>query len=124
VKKMKKRLWQDTQIAAFSSLGQEAQDFLEALAEARQPIKKNVSRLLCLKDEYGTESVIQAIKKALAHRAYGAEYIENILYQEMAPKNQHQPVKLKDQALNHIRLTEPSLAEYDAYIVKRRKKDD
>jgi len=124
VKKMKKRLWQDKLIAAFSSLGQEARDYLEAIAEARQPIKKNVSRLLCLKDEYGALSVIQAIKKALDHKAYGADYIENILYQEMTPKNHHQPVKLKDQALNQIRLTEPSLAEYDAYIVKRRKKDD
>ena len=124
VKKMRKKLWQDKQIAAFSSLGQEARGYLEALAEARQPIKKNVSRLLCLKDEYGTLSLIHAIKKALAHKAYGADYIENILYQEMTPKNHHQPVKLKDQALNRIRLTEPSLAEYDAYILKRSNNDD
>jgi transposase len=124
VKKMKKKLWQDKQIASFSSLGQEARGYLEALAEARQPIKKNVSRLLSLKDEYGTTSLIQAIKKALAHKAYGADYVENILYQEMTPKNHHQPVKLKDQALNRIRLTEPSLAEYDAYILKRRHDDD
>jgi len=124
VKKMKKRLWQDKQIAAFSSLGHKACDYLEALAQARQPIKKNVSRLLSLKDEYGSLSLIHAIKKALDHKAYGADYIENILYQEMTPKNHHQPVKLKDKALNHIRLTEPSLAEYDAYVVKRRKKDD
>lgn len=124
VKKMKKRLWQDKQIAAFLSLGQEARGYLEALAQARQPIKKNVSRLLSLKDEYGTLSVIQAIKKALAHKAYGADYVENILYQEMTPHNHHQPVRLKDQGLNTIRLTEPSLAEYDAYVVKRRKKDE
>ena len=30
---MKKKLWQDKLIAAFSSLGQEARDYLEALAE-------------------------------------------------------------------------------------------
>jgi hypothetical protein len=82
VKKMKKKLWQDKQIAAFLSLGQEARDYLEALAQASQPIKKNVSRLLSLKDEYGTLSLIHAIKKALHHKAYGADYIENILYQE------------------------------------------
>jgi hypothetical protein len=58
---MRKKLWQDQQIAAFSSLGLEAGDFLKALAEARQPIKRNISRLLCLRDENGTESVIQAI---------------------------------------------------------------
>jgi len=124
VKKMKKKLWQDKLIAAFSSLGQEARDYLEALAEARQPIKKNVSRLLCLKDEYGAPCVIQAIKKALEHKAYGADYIRNILLQKMRPKNYHPPVKLKNQSLTLIRLPEPSLAEYDAYILKRSNNDD
>jgi hypothetical protein len=124
VKKMKKRLWQDKQIAAFSSLAQEARDYLDALLKAKQPIKKNVSRLLSLKDEYGTLSLIHAVKKALHHKAYGADYIENILYQEMTPQNHHQPVKLKNQGLNHIRLTEPSLAEYDTYILKRRDTGD
>jgi len=124
VRKLKKKLWQDKQIAVFSSLGQEALHYLEALVEAKQPIKKNVSRLLSLKDEYGVISLIHAIKKALVHKAYGADYIENILYQEMTPQNHHQPVRLKDEALNRIRLAEPSLAEYDAYILKRRHNDD
>jgi len=93
-------------------------------AQARQPIKKNISRLLSLKDEYGTLSLIHAIKKALHHKAYGSDYIENILYQEITPQNHHQPVKLKDQGLNHIRLIEPSLAEYDTYILKIRDNDD
>ncbi len=123
VKKMKKRLWQDKQITLFSSLGPEARDFLQALADANQPIKKNVSRLLCLKDEYGALSLIQAIRKAILHRAYGAHYIENILYQEMTPQHHHPPVKLKDKDLNHIRLPEPSLSEYDAYILKKSKED-
>jgi hypothetical protein len=123
VKKMKKRLWQDKDIALFSSLGQEARDFLDALADANQPIKKNVSRLLSLKDEYGAPSLILAIKKALFHHAYGAHYIENILYQEMTPQKHHPPVKLKDNELNHIRLIEPSLSEYDAYILKKKKEE-
>jgi hypothetical protein len=124
VKKMKKRLWQDKQIALFSSLGREAREFLEALSEANQPIKKNVSRLLCLKDEYGAPSLIQAMKKARLHRAYGAHYIENILYQEMTPHLRHPPVKLKDKELNQIRLPEPSLSEYDTYILKKKKGDN
>lgn len=123
VKKMKKRLWQDKQIALFSSLGKPARDFLQALADANQPIKKNVSRLLCLKDDYGASSLTHAINKALLHRAYGAHYIENILYQEMTPQRHHPPVKLKNNALNHIRLPEPSLSDYDAYILKKRKED-
>jgi hypothetical protein len=122
VKKLKRKLWLDKDIAAFSSLGPDAVAYLEALSLARQPIKKNVSKLLSLKDEYGAVSVIYAIKKALIHNAIGAGYIENILYQEMTPKRNHPPVRLKKEALNHIRLPEPSLVEYDAHVIKRNKK--
>ncbi|MBW2470687.1 MAG: IS21 family transposase [Deltaproteobacteria bacterium] len=122
VKKLKRKLWRDKDIAAFSSLGAEAVAYLEALARARQPIKKNVSKLLALKDDYGSVSVIYAIKKALIHNAIGADYIENILYQEMTPKRQHPPVRLKKENLNQIRLSQPSLVEYDAHVIKRIKK--
>jgi transposase len=121
VKKLKRKLWLDRDIAAFSSLAPEAVVYLEALCRAKQPIKKNVSKLLGLKDDYGAMSVIYAIKKALIHNAIGADYIENILYQEMTPKRHHPPVRLKKEALNHIRLAEPSLVEYDAHAIKRNK---
>jgi hypothetical protein len=64
------------------------------------------------------------MKKARLHRAYGAHYIENILYQEMTPHLRHPPVKLKDKELNQIRLPEPSLSEYDTYILKKKKGDN
>ncbi len=122
VRKLQRKLWLDKDIAAFSSLGNEAVTYLQALSQARQPIKKNVSKLLSLKDDYGTLSIIYALKKALAYNAIGADYIENILYQEMTPKKQHPPVRLKKEALNNIRLPEPSLEEYDAHVIKRSKK--
>jgi len=122
VRKLQRKLWLDKDIAAFSSLGKEAVTYLQSLSQARQPIKKNVLKLLSLKDDYGTTSIIYALKKALVYNAIGADYIENILYQEMTPKKQHPPVRLKKEALNNIRLPEPSLEEYDAYVVKRSKK--
>ena len=124
VKKIQKKLWQSRDVAIFASLGRQARDYLDALARAQLPIKKNVSKLLALKDQYGTSSLFFALEKALKHNAMGAEYIENILYQEMTPHNTHQPVKLKDEALNRIRLNEPSLVDYDTFILKRRKKHD
>ena len=123
VKKLHHKLWQDRDIALLSSLGQEAVDYLAALVDARQPIKKNVARLLRIKDRYGAVSLIGAIRKAMAHKAYGADYIENILYQEKTPQKNHPPVKLKNEKLNNIRLPEPSLADYDAYILKKRKEE-
>jgi len=124
VKKLKNRLWQDRQIAAFASLGTDARTYLQGMLEANVPIKKNIAKILALKTEYGSTAVITAIQKALAFNAYGSDYIENILYQEMTPQKYHPPVKLKKDDLNRITLTEPSLEDYDAHVLKRRKKDD
>ena len=119
--KQKRELWRSQEVHAFISLGEVAKTYLERLTDTNQPIKKNLKKLLALKDEYGSYALIEAIKKATIHNAYGAHYIENILYQEMTPKTTHPPVKLKEENLNNIRLEQPSLAEYDAFVVKRRK---
>ncbi|GMQ79840.1 MAG: hypothetical protein BMS9Abin03_282 [Thermodesulfobacteriota bacterium] len=123
VKKIQKKLWQDRHIAAFASLGPIARDYLDALSTANQPIRKNVDILLRLKDQYGAHSLLAVIEKAIKHKAYGAEYVENILYQEMTPKNVYPPVRLKQEALNSIKLMEPNLAEYDSLVLQRRRKN-
>ncbi len=121
-RKQQRRLWQSQYVRAFISLGEEAKTYLERLATTNQPIRKSLKKLLALKEEYGSYALIEAIKKATLHNAYGAHYIENILYQEMTPKTDHPPVRLKDDNLNSICLEKPALADYDALVVKRRKK--
>jgi hypothetical protein len=91
------------------------------LATTNEPLKKSVTKLLALKEEYGTHALVDALQRATRHQAYGAHYIENILYQEMTPQRQHPPVRLKHPALNCIRLEEPSLEAYDAFVIKRNK---
>jgi hypothetical protein len=115
------RHWVSEEMAAFISLGDEAKAYIEHLAVLQKPLKKTVQKLLHLKDEYGSQSLMLAIRKALSHDAFGADYIENILYQEMTPQREHPPVKLNREHLDRIRLEQPSLAEYDAFILKRRK---
>lgn len=122
VKKIRKKLYHDRQVMVFLSIGQIAADYLDRLADARQPIRKTVTRLLSLQDEYGDTSMIYALQKALSLKLYGADYVRNILYQEMTPVTHHQPVKLKKSDLNNIRLTTPSLAEYDAIALRKRNK--
>ncbi len=124
VKKLHGKLWRDRQIALFLSLGEEASDYLRGLADAGLPIKKDVRRLLALRDEYGAASVLIAIRKCIRFKAFGADYAENVLYQEMTPVRKHPKVKLGKEELNRMRLCEPSLAEYDAHIIKKRKQDD
>jgi hypothetical protein len=78
--------------------------------------------MLWLKREYGGESLVFAIRKATFYKAWGADYLENILYQEMTPVRSHPPVTLEDERLNRIRLDEPSLQDYDAYVIKQTKR--
>lgn len=110
--------WLATEVSSFISLGEEAKAFLEGLSHTGQPIKKNLIKLLALKDRFGTPLLIQALKRAMIHKAFGAHYVENILHQETAPKQDHPPVQLQRQDLNRIRLEEPLLAEYDAFILR------
>ena len=122
VRKLKKRILMDRQTMVFMSLGQEAVDYLEKLTDASQPLKKTVSHLLQLQDKYGAASLIYALRKALSHKLYGSEYVENILCQEMSPTVCHRPVALKNEELNQIRLPQTNLSEYDALALSRRKK--
>jgi transposase len=112
--------WLSQEVAALITLGEDAKVFLEQLAAAGQPIKKSVSKLLSLKDQYGSPAFLKAIQKALSLKAYGAHYIQNILYQDSSPQKNHTPVQLKREDLNRIRLEEPLLAEYDSWVLKKK----
>jgi len=113
------RHWLSPEVTAFIALGDVAKTYLEQLATTQQPLQKSVKKLLDLKDDYGTHALLEAMERASRHKAYGAHYIENILYQEMTPQRQHPPVRLKQDHLNQIRLDEPSLAEFDTFVIKR-----
>ena len=116
-----RRHWYSQEVAAFISLGEVAKRYLEHLATTNEPLKSSVKKLLALKDDYGAQALLDAMQRAMLHQAYGAHYIENILYQEMMPQRQHAPVRLKHPHLNQIRLEEPSLEAYDAFVIKRNK---
>jgi transposase len=113
------RHWLSPEVTAFIALGDVAKTYLEQLATTQQPLQKSVKKLLDLKDDYGIHALLEAMERASRHKAYGAHYIENILYQEMTPQRQHPPVRLKQDHLNQIRLDEPSLAEFDTFVIKR-----
>jgi transposase len=115
----RQRHWLSPEVATFVALGDGAKTYLEQLATTQQPLHKSVKKLLDLTADYGTPALLEALERASHHKAYGAHYIENILYQEMTPQRQHPPVRLKQDHLNQIRLDEPSLAEFDTFILKR-----
>lgn len=116
-----RRQWQSEEVALFASLREEARGYLEHIAAARLPLRKNVSKLLVLKDRYGLVAFLASLQKALINRAFGAHYVENILVQDHTPSKDHPLLQLKEERLNRIRLEEPNLAEFDAFVLRKGK---
>lgn len=91
----------------FLSLGAPAKHFLEGLVrKGHGDPDFHVSKLLGLVAEHGATPVLEAIEHALRYGAFGADVVQNILYQRRSPDDAASP-------LNPLDLTtRPDLAEY------------
>jgi hypothetical protein len=102
-------------------LGPESEHYLRRLADTDRSLSRQVRELFTLIREYGPDAVASALIKAHAARAYGADYIANILRQQQVRRDVQPPLRLKDPELNEL-VTDPlSLLEYDAFILRSRK---
>lgn len=102
-------------------LGPASQSYLERLADTDRSLSRQVRELLALIREYGPEAVADALARAHTARAFGADYIANILHQQQTRRETQPPLRLKDPELNEL-VTDPlSLVEYDAFILRSRK---
>jgi hypothetical protein len=102
-------------------LGPESEHYLRRLADTDRSLSRQVRELFTLIREYGPDAVASALIKAHAARAYGADYIANILRQQQVRRDVQPPLRLKDPELNEL-VTDPlSLVEYDAFILRSRK---
>jgi transposase len=102
-------------------LGPESEQYLRRLADTDRSLSRQVRELFTLIREYGPDAVASALIKAHAARAYGADYIANILRQQQVRRDVQPPLRLKDPELNEL-VTDPlSLVEYDAFILRSRK---
>jgi predicted component of type VI protein secretion system len=77
--------------------------------------------LLELARHYGPAAVTAALAQAQAARAFGADYIANILRQQHSPRPLEPPLKLKDPELNQLATDPLSLLDYDALILTPRR---
>jgi len=68
--------------------------------------------------------VAGAIAKAHAARAFGADYVANILRQQQCPRREQPPLRLRDPQLNELSTDPLSLLEYDAFILESEKEPD
>jgi hypothetical protein len=117
---------QDRLFAFFDGLCSMAmlEAYLRDIADSDRSLSRQISELLELIRQYGPEAVAGAVEKASAARAFGADYVANILRQQQCPRREQPPLRLRDPVLNEL-VTDPlSLLEYDAFILKAEKDSD
>lgn len=117
-----KKYWAHAEVAILMSLGEDMKHYVEKLIDTGCGIKKSAIKLLALRQRFGEAALIDAVRHAMAHNAFGCEYIENILAR--TPVKNHAPVKLNKEELNRIYLSPPALCEYDALAIERKYRDE
>jgi hypothetical protein len=94
------------------------------MADSDRSLGRQIAELLELIRQYGPEAVASAIENAASARAFGADYVANILRQQQSPRRPQPPLKLRDPRLNELMPDPVSLLEYDAFILKSGKECD
>ena len=95
--------------------------YLRGLGNADRALFRQLQELLALFRAYRPEQVAAALEKALAARAFGADYVAHLLHQIESPRPLHPPLQLRDPELNQLTTDPLSLLDYDALILKARK---
>jgi len=98
--------------------------YLRDMADTDRSLGRQISELLELIRQYGPEDVADAIGKAATARAYGADYVANILRQQRSPRRPQPPLRLRDPLLNELATDPISLLDYDAFILDAGKEPD
>jgi hypothetical protein len=98
--------------------------YLRDMADTDRTLSRQLTELLELVRQYGPEPVADAIEKASAARAFGADYVANILRQQQSPRQTQPPLRLRDPRLNDLATDPLSLLPYDDFILDSGKESD
>lgn len=96
------------------------EDYLRGLADNGRALARQITELLELIRLYGSGAVAQALTKAQAAGAFGADYVGNLLRQQLSPRPVQPPLRLRNPALNALATDPLSLAAYDALLFPER----
>jgi len=100
------------------------QAYLRDIADTERALSRQLAELLELVRQYGPEPVADAIEKASAAHAFGADYVANILRQQQSPRQTQPALRLRDPRLNDLATDPLSLLEYDSFILDSGKEPD
>lgn len=76
----------------FLSLGEVAHDYLKGLVQTPRPLDMELKKIHALITLYGKTEVLQALHQAIPYKAFGTDYLKNIILQNLTLRNEIQPV--------------------------------
>lgn len=101
----------------FLSLGRDCEAYLAGMVSSELNISHHIEKILEMVNIYGKTEVLGSINHALKHRAFGANYIKNIILQKRAKRNEKgiiNPISIKgNDEFTDISVEERDLNLYD-----------
>ena len=94
-------------------LGEVAAEYFKILAANGRSLRKEIERLVFLSELWGYAPTREAIAEVMATGHVGAEYVEYVLRHKKGLNPGPAPLKLGNEELDGIQLSEPDLAFYD-----------
>ena len=99
--------------AELQGLGDVAAAYFKILAANGRSLRKEIERLVLLSELWGYPPTREAIAEVMATGHVGAEYVEYVLRHKKGLLRGPAPLKLGNEELDGIRLSEPDLILYD-----------
>lgn len=100
-------------------LGDVAAAYFKILAANGRSLRKEVERLVLLSELWDDSLTREAMAEVMATGHVGAEYVEYVLRHKMGLSPGPSPLKLGNQELDGIRLSEPNLIQYDNQMLRK-----
>ncbi len=101
----------------FSILGEGCEDYLKGMVVSELNLKHHIEKILGLIEIYGKTEVLGAINHALKYRAFGWDYIKNIILQKRANRGQKESLGqisiLGNDEFANIKIEQRDLKLYD-----------
>lgn len=94
-------------------LGEVAAEYFKILAANSRSLRKEIERLVLLSELWGDAPTRDAIAEVMSTGHVGAEYVEYVLRHKKGLTRGPDPLRLGDEELDSIRLSEPDLSLYD-----------
>lgn len=116
---LKRRAFMARQEKRFLGFGLEAQEYYEGLLSSHIHPPRHIGKIMELAATYGESSVLDAVREALKFKAFGAAYVQSILFQKRTAKGLEEILPLtipQKPDWNEIRTSQPDLSIYDKQL--------